>query len=264
MAPGYRPDADRSPCYKLAMSRGPLAVAWGAAPALEPRAGTVAVARVELENAGSLAWGPTVALASHWLDLRDNPIHWDGPRNPVPRLAPGERAAVEARVRAPIPPGRYRLAFDLVAEHRAWFAELGGAMLTVDLDVLPRAGEPRAELPPGVTPADRWAETVRAAHADGYAVVAGAIEWRGGLGRRRPRELAPYAPGPGRVPGFAAPLLCPSVLDGIALEPLGEIAGLPAFAAPQDEPWIYDGRAILISGGKPPVSLPMPSLPSRQ
>jgi hypothetical protein len=35
------------------------------------------------------------------------------------------------------------------------------------------------------------------------------------------------------------------VLDGIELEPLGEVAGLPAFAAPREEPWIYEGRAVL-------------------
>jgi hypothetical protein len=47
------------------------------------------------------------------------------------------------------------------------------------------------------------------------------------------------------VPGFSSPLLCPSVLPGIELEPLGEVAGLPAFAAPQVEPWVYDGRIVL-------------------
>ncbi len=76
-------------------------------------------------------------------------------------------------------------------------------------------------------------------------VVAGAVAWPGGLFKRRPRELAPYVPGPGRIPGFSAPLLCPSVLDGIELEPLGELAGLPAFAAPRNEPWLYDGRIVL-------------------
>ena len=86
---------------------------------------------------------------------------------------------------------------------------------------------------------------MRAAHADGYAVVAGSIEWDGGLLHRRPRALAPYAPGGGRVPSFAAPLLCPSVLPGVELERLDDVAGLPAYAAPRDEPWIYDGRAVL-------------------
>ena len=87
-----------------------------------------------------------------------------------------------------------------------------------------------------------WAERVRAAHAEGFGVVAGAIDWDGG---RRPRALAPYAPGPGRVPGFSGPLLAPSVLPGIELERLDDVEGLPAYAAPRDEPWVYDGRIVL-------------------
>ncbi|MGH3003317.1 MAG: hypothetical protein ACRDM1_11770 [Gaiellaceae bacterium] len=230
------------------MARGPLAVAWGAPPALEPHAGTVETVRVEVANDGSLAWAADVHISSHWLDLRGNPIVWDGPRSDLPPLAPGGRTTVEVAVRAPIPPGRYRLALDLVAEHRAWFSELGSPMLAQEVDVLPRDGEPNAHLPPGLEPAPGWAERVRAAHAEGYGVVAGAIEWTGGLRRRRPRELEPYAPGQGRVPGFAAPLVCPSVLPGIELEPLADVAGLPAFAAPGDEPWIFDGRAVLRTG----------------
>jgi hypothetical protein len=118
-------------------------------------------------------------------------------------------------------------------------------MLPVDVEVAPRTGEPRADFPPGVEPTPAWEERVRSAHADGYAVVAGSIEWHGGLLHPRPRALAAYTPGTGRVPGFGAPLLCPSVLEGVELEPIGDVAGLPAFAAPHDEPWIYDGRAVL-------------------
>ena len=116
-------------------------------------------------------------------------------------------------MRAPIPPGRYRFAFDLVAEHRAWFSELGSETASADVDVLPRPGAPRAELP-GLGRADararRSASPPRTPRAT--RVVAGAIAWHGGLGRRRPRALAPYEPGPGRIPGFPHPLLCPSVL----------------------------------------------------
>jgi hypothetical protein len=227
------------------VSKGPLAVRWGAPPSLAPEAGAVATARVELENAGSVAWRHDVNVAYHWLDDRDNPIVWDGRRTPAPRLAPGERAAVDVTVRAPIPPGPYRLAFDVVAEHRAWFSELGSAMLALDLDVAPRDGEPHAELPPNVEPTDAWREHTRRAHAEGYAVVAGSIAWEGGVLHRRPRALDAYEPGAGRVPGFAAPLVCPSVLPGVELERVADVAGLPAFAAPQDEPWIYDGRATL-------------------
>jgi hypothetical protein len=202
----------------------------------------VEVVRVEVENTGSTAWQDDVRLAYHWLDGRDNPIVWDGIRTPTPRLAPGERANLEARVRGPIPPGPYRLAFDMVAEYRVWFSELGSPMLSLDLDVAPRRGEPHVDLPPNVTAADDWDERVRAAHAEGYGVVAGAIEWDGG---RRPRDLADYAPGPGRLPGFTGALLAPSVLPGIELERLDDVAGLPAYAAPRDEPWVYDGRIVL-------------------
>jgi hypothetical protein len=210
-----------------------------------PRAGTVEQVPVELENAGALRWTAGTFVSYHWLDARDNPIVWDGIRTEAPALAPGERTVLTVAVRAPIPPGRYRLAFDLVAELRAWFSELGSPMLAQDVDVAVRTGEPQAAVPAGYERAPDWDERVRAAHAQGYGVVAGAVDWPGGVLHRRPRELGPYAPGAGRIPGFSAPLLAPSVLPGIELEPLGEVAGLPAFAAPRDEPWIYDGRIVL-------------------
>jgi hypothetical protein len=227
------------------MAKGPLSVAWGRWSVAPAHAGAVGTATAEVTNTGTVAWGDTIALAYHWLDVRGNPIHWDGDRTPLPLLEPGATATVDARVRAPIPPGRYRLALDLVAEGRAWFAELGNEPLAADVEVLPRLGEPHAELPARVVPTEDWAERVRAAHAEGYGVVAGALAWEGGGGHRRPRELEPYEPGRGRQPGFAAPLICPSVLDGIELERLGDVAGLPAYAAPRDEPWVYDGRIVL-------------------
>jgi hypothetical protein len=231
------------------VSKGPLAVAWGTPPTPAPQAGAREVVRVELENAGTITWRAGISLAYHWLDGRDNPIVWDGLRTPAPALAPGEHATVEARVRAPIPPGPYRLAFDLVAERRAWFSELGSPMLVRDVEVRPREGEPNADLPPNVQPSEGWLERVRAAHAEGYAVVGGAIDWVESARHRRPRTLSAYAPGSGRVPGFSAPLLCPSVLPGIELERLDDVAGLPAYAAPHDEPWVYDGRAVLLVHG---------------
>jgi hypothetical protein len=227
------------------MSNGPLAVSWGNWTVADPQAGTRTSATLEIENAGTLTWADRIFVSYHWLDDRGNPIVWDGIRTSVPPLAPGERAEITAAVRGPIPPGRYRLAFDLVAEQRAWFSELGSSMLERDLQVAPRAQEPNALLPEGVEPAPDWADRVRAAHADGYAVVAGAIAWDGGLLSPRPRVLSAYEPGAGRVPGFAAPLLCPSVAPGVELDRLEDVAGLPAFAAPRDEPWIYDGRAVL-------------------
>jgi hypothetical protein len=227
------------------VSKGPLGIRFGApaVPALE--AGALAQVEIEIENTGSVAWPEGVFLSYHWLDSRDNPIDWDGVRTAPPRLAPGERATASVGVRGTIPPGPYRLALDAVAEHRAWFSELGSEMLRVDVVVGPRTGEPSAELPAWVEATPEWMEHTRAAHAEGYAVVAGSIAWDGGVLQRRPRALDPYEPGTGRVPAFGAPLLCPSVLPGVELEPLGDVAGLPAFAAPHIEPWIYDGRAVL-------------------
>lgn len=228
------------------MAKGPLAVRFGGFPDTAPQAGALERVQLQVENTGSVSWRAALGLqvSYHWLDIRGNPIVWDGLRTPAPPLDPGGRQLVEVDVRAPIPPGSYRLAFDLVAEHRAWFSELGSEPLARDVTVAARSGEPQAVLPEWVEPAADWRERARAAHAEGYGIVAGAVAWEG---RRRPRALAPYEPGPGRVPGFAAPLLCPSVLPGIALEPLGHVAGLPAFAAPppRGEPWVYDGRIVL-------------------
>jgi hypothetical protein len=229
------------------MAKGPLAVRWGEWTLDDPHAGAVGQARVELENAGTVTWRDGIRLAYHWLDDRGNPIVWDGERTELPELSPGERATVDARVRAPIPPGRYRFALDVVADHRAWFSELGSDTATVDVDVLPRTGTPRMHRPPWVEPASGADERIAAAHAEGYAVVGGAIDWRGGFAHRRPRALAPYEPGPGRVPNFAFPLLCPSVLDGVELERLEDVAGLPAFAAPVDDAWLFDGRIVLVA-----------------
>jgi hypothetical protein len=222
------------------VAKGPLVVKWGNWSLEAPEAGALTHARVEVENAGTVPWRNGIFLAYHWLDDRGNPIVWDGLRTGVPPLAPGEHATVDARVRAPIPPGRYTFALDLVAEFRAWFSELGGAMATRELEVAPRNGE-RSPVLGDAEPAQDWAERVAAAHAEGYAVVAGAVEWPG----RRPHALEPYRPGPGRVPQFSHPLLCPSVLDGIQLERLPDVEGLPAFAAPTDEPWVYDGRIVV-------------------
>ena len=203
---------------------------------------------VELENTGTVAWRDAIRLAYHWLDDRGNPIVWDGERTPLPaRRAGRARATVEARVRAPIPPGRYRFALDLVAEHRAWFSQLGSEPVSREVEVLPRARAiPQLELPACVEPAPDWHERVAAAHAEGYAVVAGAIDWLGGLGRRRPRALAPYAPGAGPHPGLLR-TRCSARRCSTAstLERLPDVAGLPAFAAPAEEPWIYDGRIVL-------------------
>ena len=219
---------------------GPLAVRWHAWSLPELQAGTLAHARVELENAGLARWRDGVNVAYHWLDERGNPIVWDGLRTPV-ALAPGERAEVDLRLRAPIPPGRYLLAFDLVDEHRFWFAELGNHVPEREVEVRPRdASAARAFVPEGVEPAADWLERVRTAHEEGFAAVGGSVTVERGFLRRTPPELEAYAPGGGRNPAFTFPLVCPSLLP--PLEPNAQVAGLPAWRPGDGEPWLYDAR----------------------
>jgi hypothetical protein len=216
---------------------GPLAARWLGYELESPQAGTLTRARVALENAGSAPWR-NLNLSYHWLDERGNPIIWDGLRYEV-SAAPGERVEKDIQLRAPIPPGRYRLAFDLVDEQRFWLAELGNFTPEVEIDVTLRdATSARAHLPPEANLDPDWEERVYAAHAEGYAAVGGSIDTR-----RPSTELEPYASGGGRNPGFAHPLVLPSLLA--PLEPNTEVAGLPAWQPEGDEPWVYDARIRL-------------------
>jgi hypothetical protein len=197
-------------------------------------------------NAGAATWSADIAASYHWLDERGNAIVWDGIRTPLPRtVAPGEYVELDVAVRAPMPPGSYGFALDLVAEHRAWFAELGNDDTPSDaVEVLPRVDATSLEEAATIhapSPTVEWQRRVLALHAEGYAVVAGAMR----APRRLRKRLAAWAPGPGRVPGFTQPLLCPSVLHGIELERLSDVEGLPAFRPPADEPWVYDASLVL-------------------
>ena len=263
---------------------GPLAVRWLACDPGRPRAGALGTARLAFENAGTVPWPPTgerrVCLGYHWLDELGNPIVWDGLWTALPReVAPGERVEADLTVRGPLPPGPYRLAFDLVAEDRYWFTELGNAPLEREVPVAPRiasrtlavrGGDPGpqdeplvpedeadaiAYLAPGVTAAPDWARRILDAHEEGYAAVGGSVAVEAGLLRRPPPALAPYAPGGGRNPAFERPLLCPSVVREVDPTWTEPVEGLPALEPPPDEPWLYDGRiqvtARLRSGRRP-------------
>lgn len=211
---------------------GPLAVRWLAHELGNVQAGALTRAHVVVENAGAAAWRD-LNVSYHWLDDRGNPIVWDGIRHPV-AAEPGERVELELDVRGPIPPGAYRLAFDLVDEHRFWLAELGNFTPELEIDVQRRDASAAR-----LFGAKGDAERIRATHEEGYAAVGGSLE----LPRRPPAELKPYAGGGGRNPSFAHPLVCPSLLP--PLEPNDEVAGLPAWRPQGDEPWVYDARIRL-------------------
>lgn len=223
---------------------GPLVVRWHALELAPVEAGAVQRGVVTAENAGSAPWrsrgpGDGLFLAYHWLDERGNAIVWDGERTPLERVVePGATVRQELRVRGPIPPGRYRLAVDLVEENRFWLAELGNDMLERDVDVRARDGSAARTFFGDGEPEDGWLEKARALHEEGYAAVGGALDLR-----RAPERLRPYAPGGGRHPRFPHPLVCPSLLP--PLEPNDEVAGLPAYRPEGDEPWMYDGRLVV-------------------
>jgi hypothetical protein len=229
---------------------GPLVIRWDALELASVEAGATFFPTVTAQNAGTAPWrsrGPQdgIFLAYHWLDERGNAIVWDGERTALERaIEPGATLSQSIAIRGPIPPGRYRLAIDLVEENRFWLAELGNAMLERDVDVQPRdASAARAFFPDGLEPTADWLERAEALHAEGFGAVGGAIESERGLLRRTPAELAPYAPGGGRHPRFPHPLVCPSLLP--PLEPNDEVAGLPAYRPDGDEPWMFDGRLVV-------------------
>ncbi len=250
---------------------GPLAPRW-LAWSLEPqRAGVTSTALVSLENAGTATWVSRgtngVQVSFHWLDPLGNPIVWDGPRTPFSHpVAPGEQVEIQLSVTAPRPPGAYRLAFDLVEEHRFWFEEIGCTPLQIDVDVAPRISERRlgvrivggedavtaaalaaldepvvttdavaiAHLVSGAAPDAGWSTLVLDAHAEGWAAVGPAIV----PGNRDP-ELAPWNVDGGRNPRFSLPLLLPSLLAGV--EPT-EHLGLPSYQGPDA---LFDGRTSI-------------------
>jgi hypothetical protein len=271
-----------------AVPAGPLSVRWLSYDIPPQRAGVLSSGRVELQNTGAVAWdsreGHGICLGYHWLDPLGNPIVWDGLLSAFPRvIAPGERVEVSLTIAGPTPPGRYRLALDLVDGGRCWFSEVGNEPAEVEVAVSTRLsrrrlrvqvtegpdeltrftaealadqeeavtpdGDATAFLAAGCRPRPDWSRRVLDAHEEGYGVVAGAIDVLGGRRRRRRlRSLQPWAPGFGRAPGWHRPLLCPSITDDLLdqagwLEP---ISGLPAMQPPAfPQTWICDGRIVV-------------------
>lgn len=277
---------------------GPLAVRWVAYSIPTLRAGERSHGRVEIENAGSATWRSHgeegVQIGYHWLDQRGNPIVWDGTRTPLENpVAPGDQADLTLDLTAPMPPGPYRLAVDLVHEHRFWFTEIGNSALEVACEirslldrralVVEIVGETPAEiaqttsaleaqeekvsnnldieahdgpiafLAAGSMPEPDWSRRILDSHEEGFVAVGGAVEVLGGWRTRRARaELAPWAPGFGRVRDWSRPLICPSTLSPV---PPSEFSGLPAIDPQKvDGPTLCDGRIrVRLPGGRRPA-----------
>jgi hypothetical protein len=123
---------------------------FNAAKALTMATGEDTFIDVSVINRGRVTWQPGAdapfRASYHWLDgATDRVVQYDGARTELPAdIPPGAMATLAMQVRAPETPGRYRLAWDLVQEHRLWFSTETGATLTwTTVDVVPGAAPAR-------------------------------------------------------------------------------------------------------------------------
>ena len=139
-----------------------LSAAFAAPPTtLTIPAGTVTTVPMTVRNTGLRDWprlGNTpVHLSYHWVAPDGvEVLLWDGARTRLPHtVAAGDTVTLPALIDGNVPPGRYRLQWDLVQEQIAWFSILGAPtapIVTTWVDVEQRDDAPViAELPPPIT-----------------------------------------------------------------------------------------------------------------
>jgi hypothetical protein len=115
--------------------------AWEAPASLTMRPGEWQRVSVTVRNDGLVAWrsdeDPPFRLSYHWLtESGDRVVQFDGQRTAFPdTVAPGDRVSVPAVLRAPERPGRYRLMWDVVQEHRLWFSTERSPTAVTDVEV---------------------------------------------------------------------------------------------------------------------------------
>ncbi len=100
--------------------------------------------RVRAENTGLARWlrgddtgtqEGSVHLVAHLYGAEgDEPVSWYHAGGYLPHdVAPGESVVIDMRMDAPAEPGSYRLEFDMVSEHLAWFEDLGSEVIRLAL-----------------------------------------------------------------------------------------------------------------------------------
>jgi SAM-dependent methyltransferase len=106
----------------------------------------------ECENTGGSTWVAAFHPTGGQVTFGVKIVRADGRlvddlqgRRALPRdVRPGESAAIESSVSlADLPPGRYRLVFDMVAERVAWFGDLGSPTADHEVDVPERGQDGR-------------------------------------------------------------------------------------------------------------------------
>ncbi len=101
--------------------------------------------RVRAQNSGYALWlrgseagteKGDVHLVAHLLEENRHPISWYHAGAFLPHdVEPNDAVDLEIALRAPASAGRYRLEFDMVSEHLAWFEDLGSEVLSQALVV---------------------------------------------------------------------------------------------------------------------------------
>jgi hypothetical protein len=100
------------------------------------RPGELITVPVTAANHGIISWpanaAPPFHISYHWVEADTTKVVvFDGERTPLPSdVQPGASVVVQATVRLPPRPGRYRIAWDVVQEGRLWFVGEPGALTT--------------------------------------------------------------------------------------------------------------------------------------
>lgn len=120
---------------------------------------------VEVENTSSCCWhvcggsASSFGLSYHVFSLQGRLVQWDAPRSEILSarhgyvvfIEPTQRVSVELDIVAPLKPGSYRIQFDIVHEHVAWFSEKGNDFPSIVLTVSGEAPVGRYQIRTGVT-----------------------------------------------------------------------------------------------------------------
>ncbi len=119
---------------------------WTAAPPTTAAPNEPLVLSLRAHNQSDGFWSaegtPTAdlrtAAATRWLDAQGNLLHADSGRSPLPwDVARGASVDLQVWTQTPATPGRYLLEVTMIQENVAWFADVGGGSVRVELDLKP-------------------------------------------------------------------------------------------------------------------------------
>jgi 4-amino-4-deoxy-L-arabinose transferase-like glycosyltransferase len=115
-------------CIPAGLGAGAITIAQVEGPS-RVHSQTVTTYRVRVRNGSSRTVSNNVHLSYHWRHPDGSVVVWDGERAElVTWPAPGGEGTLEIGVRSNVPPGEYRLAFDLVDERVGWLSDSGGEL----------------------------------------------------------------------------------------------------------------------------------------